>query len=43
LVDTGRLSKGLSARHLSMISIGGVIGVGMFLGSGATVRLAGPS
>lgn len=26
-----------------MISIGGVIGVGMFLGSAATVRLAGPS
>lgn len=36
------LRKGLKARHLAMISIGGVIGVGMFLGSGATVRLAGP-
>ncbi|MCK4260262.1 MAG: amino acid permease, partial [Halanaerobiales bacterium] len=36
------LNRGLTARHLTMISIGGVIGVGMFLGSGATVRLAGP-
>lgn len=37
-----KLKRGLQARHLSMISIGGVIGVGMFLGSGATVKLAGP-
>ncbi|MGE5542519.1 MAG: amino acid permease [Bacillota bacterium] len=36
------LRRGLGARHLSMISIGGVIGVGMFLGSGETVRLGGP-
>ncbi|NPV69368.1 MAG: amino acid permease [Firmicutes bacterium] len=36
------LKRGLGSRHLSMISIGGVIGVGMFLGSGATVRLGGP-
>lgn len=36
------LRRGLKARHLTMISIGGVIGVGMFLGSGATVRLGGP-
>ncbi|HHY38902.1 MAG TPA: amino acid permease [Clostridia bacterium] len=36
------LRRGLKARHLAMISIGGVIGVGMFLGSGATVRLGGP-
>lgn len=36
------LKRGLSSRHLTMISIGGVIGVGMFLGSGATVKLAGP-
>lgn len=36
------LKRGLGSRHLSMISIGGVIGVGMFLGSGETVRLGGP-
>ncbi|MEW5865703.1 MAG: amino acid permease [Bacillota bacterium] len=39
----GRLQRGLASRHLSMISIGGVIGVGMFLGSAATVKLAGPA
>ncbi|AZR72911.1 hypothetical protein BBF96_05605 [Anoxybacter fermentans] len=37
------LGRGLTSRHLTMISIGGVIGVGVFLGSGATVKLAGPS
>ena len=42
MADPGKLRRGLSARQLSMISIGGVIGVGMFLGSGATVKLAGP-
>lgn len=36
------LHRGLSTRQLTMISIGGVIGVGMFLGSGSTVKLAGP-
>lgn len=38
-----KLRRGLASRHLSMISIGGVIGVGMFLGSAATVKLAGPA
>jgi len=42
LADPGKLKRGLGARQLSMISIGGVIGVGMFLGSAATVKLAGP-
>lgn len=37
------LKRGLGSRQLTMISIGGVIGVGMFLGSGSTVRLAGPA
>lgn len=37
------LHRGLSTRQLTMISIGGVIGVGMFLGSGSTVKLAGPA
>ncbi len=41
--DRGKLERGLASRHLSMISIGGVIGVGMFLGSATTVRLAGPA
>lgn len=37
-----KLKRGLKPYQLSMISIGGVIGVGMFLGSGATVKLGGP-
>jgi len=32
----------LSQRQLTMLAIGGAIGVGLFLGSGYTVRLAGP-
>ena len=37
-----RLEKGLKNRHLSMIAIGGVIGAGLFVGSGAAVNEAGP-
>ncbi|KAL1919635.1 uncharacterized protein VTP21DRAFT_1566 [Calcarisporiella thermophila] len=33
----------LHSRHLQMISIGGVIGQGLFLSSGATVAIAGPA
>lgn len=36
------LRKGLKARHLTMISIGGSIGTGLFLGSGAAIHSAGP-
>jgi L-asparagine transporter-like permease len=36
------LHRGLSQRHLSMIAIGGAIGVGLFLGSTVTISLAGP-
>jgi len=37
------LQRRLSERQLSMIAIGGAIGVGLFLGSNVTVNLAGPS
>ena len=37
------LQRKLSERQLSMIAIGGAIGVGLFLGSSVTVSLAGPS
>ncbi|MCF3119014.1 amino acid permease [Streptomyces arenae] len=37
------LSKGLKQRHLSMIALGGVIGAGLFVGSGAGIAAAGPS
>ncbi|SPW30963.1 Lysine-specific permease [Edwardsiella tarda] len=43
--DTGQgpaLRRELKARHLSMIAIGGSIGTGLFVASGATVSQAGP-
>lgn len=36
------LHRQLSARQLTMIAIGGAIGVGLFLGSSVTIQLAGP-
>lgn len=42
--DTGSpLGNGLKERHLSMIALGGVIGAGLFVGSGAGIAAAGPS
>ncbi|MGW6461222.1 amino acid permease [Streptomyces sp. NPDC055078] len=41
--DDVRLSHGLKQRHLSMIALGGVIGAGLFVGSGAGIAKAGPS
>ncbi|MGW1177078.1 amino acid permease [Kitasatospora sp. NPDC002543] len=37
-----QLSHGLKQRHLSMIALGGVIGAGLFVGSGAGIAVAGP-
>ncbi|MCX5201210.1 amino acid permease [Streptomyces sp. NBC_00237] len=39
----GTLGHGLKQRHLSMIALGGVIGAGLFVGSGAGIAAAGPS
>ncbi|HMG85007.1 MAG TPA: amino acid permease [Terracidiphilus sp.] len=36
------LNRALTQRQLTMITIGGAIGVGLFLGSSVTIRLAGP-
>ncbi|QGF23668.1 amino acid permease [Raineyella fluvialis] len=41
--DEPQLVRGLSNRHLQLIAIGGAIGTGLFLGSGRTIHLAGPS
>jgi lysine-specific permease len=40
--DEKKLERGLKARHLTMISIGGAIGTGLFLGSGSAIHSAGP-
>ena len=37
-----QLKRKLGARHLNMIAIGGSIGTGLFLASGATIANAGP-
>src|SRR5450432_207434 len=39
----GGLHRSLSQRQLTMMAIGGAIGVGLFLGSSVTIRLAGPA
>ncbi|WP_078314800.1 amino acid permease [Mycobacterium sp. D16Q16] len=41
--DGGGLQHSLQKRHLTMIAIGGVIGAGLFVGSGATIKAAGPA
>ncbi|MQH94265.1 lysine transporter, partial [Escherichia coli] len=40
--NSTQLQRKLSARHLNMIAIGGSIGTGLFLASGATIANAGP-
>ncbi|ALC83433.1 MULTISPECIES: amino acid permease [Bacillus] len=37
------LKRGLEARHIQMIALGGTIGVGLFMGSASTIGWTGPS
>lgn len=41
-MQKGSLKQGLRQRHMTMISIGGVIGGGLFMGCGAAIHSAGP-
>ncbi|WP_079064341.1 amino acid permease [Streptomyces sp. NRRL F-4489] len=39
----GGLRQGLKRRHMSLIALGGVIGAGLFVGSGVVIRSTGPA
>jgi GABA permease len=41
--EPAQLQKGLKQRHLTMIAIGGVIGAGLFVGSGVVMNETGPA
>ncbi|MFM0208146.1 amino acid permease [Paraburkholderia sediminicola] len=41
--NKSELKTGLKERHMTMIALGGVIGAGLFVGSGVVVQQAGPA
>lgn len=42
-MEEKELTRGLKARHIELIALGGTIGVGLFMGSASTIKWAGPS
>jgi GABA permease len=40
--SVSQLRRGLSQRQLNMIALGGVIGAGLFVGSGVVIGETGP-
>lgn len=42
-IDDGGYKRGLKDRHVQLIALGGIIGSGYFLGTGAVVNQVGPS
>jgi GABA permease len=42
-MNKSELKTGLKQRHMTMIALGGVIGAGLFVGSGVVVQQAGPA
>ncbi|GAB2555629.1 amino acid permease [Leucobacter ruminantium] len=40
---TGRLRRGLTARHIRFMALGSAIGTGLFMGSASAIQAAGPA
>ncbi|MFD3448415.1 amino acid permease [Microbacteriaceae bacterium 4G12] len=41
--ESQHLNRGLKQRHITLMSLGSAIGVGLFLGSASAIKLAGPA